>query len=82
MRRVAEWVEQRRWEVVLVTEIFGECEEVIWMRKNKHRTTLVHCRKAGVLVRGTASLRWIEKGQQKWIHERVTAVSVRGGLGW
>ena len=29
MRRVAEWVEQRGWEVVLVTEIFGECEEVI-----------------------------------------------------
>ena len=31
----------------------------------KHRTALVHGRKAGVLLRGTALLKWIEKGQQK-----------------
>ena len=48
------------------------------MGENEHRTDLVHGRKAGVLLRGTALLRWIEDGQQKWIYERVTAVSVRG----
>ena len=42
------------------------------MGENEHRTALVHGRKAGVL------LRWIEEGQQKWIYERVTAVSVGG----
>ena len=76
LRRVAEWVEQRGWEVVLVTELFGE--GVICMGENEHRTALVHGRKAGVLLRGTALLRWIEEGQQKWIYERVTAVSVGG----
>ena len=78
LRRVAEWVEQRGWEVVLVTELFGEGEGVIWMGKNEQRTALVHGRKAGVLLKGTALLRWIEEGQQKWIYERVTAVSVGG----
>ena len=38
----------------------------------------MHGRKAGVLLRGKALLRWIEEGQQKWINERVTAVSVGG----
>ena len=42
------------------------------------RTALVHGRKTGVLLRGTALLRWIEEGQQNWIYERVTAVSVGG----
>ena len=27
--RVADWFEQRGWEIVLVTELFGEGEEVI-----------------------------------------------------
>ena len=78
LRRVAEWVEQRGWEVVLVTELFREREGVIWMEENEHRTALVHGRKAGVLLRGTALLRWIEERQQKWIYERVMAVSVGG----
>ena len=78
LRRVAEWVEQRGWEVVLVTELFGEGEGVIWMGENEHRTALVHGRKAEVFLRGAAFLRWIEEGQQKWIYERVTAVSVGG----
>ena len=78
LRRVAEWVEKRGWEVVLVTELFGEGEGVIWIGENEHRTALVHGRKAWVLLRGTALLRWIEEGQQKWIYERVTAVSVGG----
>ena len=78
LRRVAEWVEQRGWEVVLVTELFGKGEGVIWMGENEHRTALVHGRKAGVLLRGTALLRWIEEGQQKWIYERVTAVLFGG----
>ena len=30
------------------------------------------------MLRGTALLKWIEVGQQKWIYERVTAVSVGG----
>ena len=47
LRRVAEWVEQRGWEVVLVTELFGEGEGVIWMGENEHRTDLVHGREAG-----------------------------------
>ena len=72
LRRVAEWVEQRGWEVALVTEHFGAGE--IWMGENEHRTALVHGRKAGVFLRGIALLRWIEEGQQKWIYERVTAV--------
>ena len=54
LRRVAEWVEQRGWKVVLVTELFEEGEGVIWMGENEHRTTLVHGRKAGVLLRGEA----------------------------
>ena len=37
LRRVAEWVEQRGWEVVLVTELFGEGEGVIWMGENGSR---------------------------------------------
>ena len=78
LRRVAEWVEQRGWEVVLVTELFGEGEGGNFMGENEHRTTLVHGSKEGVLLRGTALLRWIEEGQQKWIYERVTAVSVVG----
>ena len=52
------------WEVVLVTELFGEGEGVIWMGENEHRTALVHGRKAGVLLRGTALLRWIEEGSR------------------
>ena len=47
LMRVAEWVEQRGWEVVLVTELFGEGEGVIWMGENEHVTALVHGRKAG-----------------------------------
>ena len=50
---------------------------VIWMGENEHRTALVHGRKAGVLLRGTARLRWIEEGQQKWICDRGD-----GGFGW
>ena len=38
----------------------------------------MHGRKAGVLLRRTALLKWLEEGQQKWIYERATAVSVRG----
>ena len=76
LRRVAEWVEQRGREVVLVTELFGEREMVIWIGENEHRPALVDGRKTGVLLRGTALLKWIEAGQQKWIYERVTAVSV------
>ena len=41
LRRVAEWVEQRRWEVVLVTELFGEGEGVIWIGEHEHRTALI-----------------------------------------
>ena len=78
LRRVAKWVEQRGWEVVLVMELFGEGEGVIWMVENEHRTSLVHSRKAGVLLRGTALLKWIEEGQLKWTYERATAVSVGG----
>ena len=78
LRRVTEWVVQRGWEVVFVTELFGEGEGVIWMEENEHRTASLHGRKAGVLLRGTALLRWIEEEQQKWIYERVTAVSVGG----
>ena len=50
LRRVAEWVEQRGWEVVFFTELFGEGEGVIWMGEDEHRTALVHGRKAGVLL--------------------------------
>ena len=71
-------MEQKGREVVLVTELFGEGEGMIWMGENEHRTALVHGRKAGVLLRGTALLKWIEEGQQKWIYESVTAVSVEG----
>ena len=49
---------------------------MIWMGENEHSLALVHGRKTGVLLRRTALLRWIEEGQQKWIYERVTAVSV------
>ena len=37
LRRVAEWVEQRGWEAVLVTELFGEGEGVSWMMENERR---------------------------------------------
>ena len=37
LRRVAEWVKQRGWEVVLIMELFGEEEGVIWMGENEHR---------------------------------------------
>ena len=69
------------WEVVLVPELFGEGEGVNWMGENQHRTALVHGRKAGVLLRGTALLRWIEEEHQNWIYERVTAVCRSGELG-
>ena len=46
--------------------------------ENEHRTALVHGRKAEDLLRATALLRWIGEGHQKWIYERVTAVSVGG----
>ena len=49
LRTVAQWVEQRGWEVVLVTELFGEGQGVIWMEENEHRTALVHGRNAGVV---------------------------------
>ena len=56
----------------------GEEEGVIWMGENEHRTVLLHGRKAEVLLWGTALLKWIEEGQQKWTYERGTAVSVGG----
>ena len=54
LRRVAEWVEQRGFEVVLVTELFGEWEGAIWIGENEHRTALVHGRKAGGFVEGNS----------------------------
>ena len=57
---------------------FWEGKVVIWMGEDQHRTALVHGRTAGILLRGTALLRWIEEGQLKWMFESVTAVSVGG----
>ena len=77
LRRLAEYVEQRGREVVLVTDFFGgEGEGVIWMGKDQHRTALVHGWNTGVLLRGTALLRWIEEGKQRGIYKRMTAVSL------
>ena len=45
------------WEVIWVTQLFGEGEGVIWMGENEQRIALVHGRKAGVLLRGTAVLK-------------------------
>ena len=57
LERVTEWIKQRAWEVILVTQLFGEGEGVIWMGENEQRIALVHGRKAGVLLRGTAVLK-------------------------
>ena len=80
LRRLAECVEQKGWEVVLDTELFGE--GMIWLGQDQHRMALEHGRKACVLLRGTALLRWIEEGQQKLIYKMVTAWCHLGESGW
>ena len=78
LRRIVEYEEGKRWEVVLLTDLYGEDEGVIGLGEGVHRVELVHGKKARVLLRGALLLRWIEEGQQKWLYERVAAVVVGG----
>ena len=79
LRRIAERVIKEKWEVVLLTELKAEEDGVVWLGEEEEEVALVHGKKAGIMLRGTALRRWVEEGQQKWIGERVVAV-VMGGL--
>lgn len=79
LRRVVEYVERREWETVCLTELKAEDEGVVWLGEDEGRVTVVHSRRAGVLLRGRALDKWIEEGQTMWLEDRVTAV-VYGGM--
>ena len=76
LRSVAERVRQERWEMVLLTELKADEEGVVWLGEDVERVVLIHGKKAGVMLRGEALEKWVERGQQKWFGERVVAVVV------
>ena len=79
MRRVVGKVVHEGWEIVCLTELRAESEGVVWLGDDECRVVLVHGKKSGVLLRGSAMEKWVEEGQSKWMYERVSAV-VFGGM--
>ena len=79
MRRVVGKVVHEGWEIVCLTELRAESEGVVWLGDDECRVVLVHGKRSGVLLRGSAMEKWVEEGQSKWMYERVSAV-VFGGM--
>ena len=79
MRRVIDKCVREGWEIVCLTEIRAESEGVIWLGDEECRVVMIHGKRSGIVLRGSAMEKWVEEGQMKWMNERVTAV-VLGGM--
>ena len=65
LRRVAERVTKKRWEIVLLTELRADEGEMVSLGEEEERAVLIHGRKAGVRLEGKALEAWMEEGKQR-----------------
>ena len=77
-KSVAKMAHERKWDVVLLSEVRADGEGVMWMGQDEELVTVVHSEKAAVLLRGESLKRWCEGGQKKKMSRRSVAVKVDG----
>ena len=58
VKSVAKQAEDRKWEVVLLSEVLAEGEGIVWLGQDESLTAVVHSEKEGILLRGDTLKRW------------------------
>ena len=51
LRSVADYVRKQRWDMVLVSELRSEDERVILLGKREEQMTIIHSKRAGIILR-------------------------------
>ena len=74
LRRVATYVRERKWEIVLISEVTADQEGVIWLGEARDLIAVVHSKKAAIMLSGEAVQEWTNSGQKKWFTDRTVAV--------
>ena len=57
-------MKERKWDIILLSEIRSEAPGTLWLGDGKDRMALVHSRKTGVVLSGTALEEWTRNGQR------------------
>ena len=78
LRRVLGYIEEKGWEIILITELSAEGEGIIWLGEEDRQVAVVHSKRVGIILRGEALRLWIGEGQKRWFEERVVAVVLGG----
>ena len=78
LRRVIGRIIKEKWEIVLLSEIRAEEDNVIWFDERDGKVAVIHSKKAAIVLRGETAQIWIEEGQKKWFEDRVVAVVIGG----
>ena len=69
-------MKEKRWEVLLSTEIRGERDGTIWLGEGANETVVIHSRRTPIILRGDALRAWKAMDQKREHTERITAVTV------
>ena len=71
-------MKERKWDITLLSEIRSEAPGTLWLGDGRDRMALVHSRKTGVVLSGSALEEWTRNGQKVEHGERTTAVVTEG----
>ena len=76
LRRTLAYIERRKWDITLLTEIRAESRGILWFGEEESETAVIHSEKTAVVLRGEEMRRWREERQRRRYSERSTTVKI------
>ena len=76
LRRTIAYIERRKWDITLLTEIRAESRGMLWFGEEESETAVIHSEKTAVVLRGEEMRRWREERQRRRFSERSTTVKI------
>ena len=76
LRRVLAMIENKKWEVVLLSELRAGSKGVLWFGEEGREMVVVHSERTAVVLRGKMMERWRAERQRRSYSERTTTVVI------
>ena len=76
LRKTLAYIERRKWDITLLTEIRAESRGILWFGEEESETAVIHSEKTAVVLRGEEMRRWREERQRRRYSERSTTVKI------
>ena len=75
-RRVLSLIENKKWEIVLLSEMRAGSRGVLWFGEERREMAVVHSERTAVVLRGKMMEMWRAERQRRSFSERTTTVVI------